>query len=77
MKCIDFDKVVRCINSKTYGHNDSIEKYTTYISQNVTDVTKETMFTEDITTFSFGKSYSIKTSYNDDDGYSLGWCPYL
>ena len=67
----DFDMVVQCINNRTYEHNDIIEKYITLFSQNQTDVTKEIVYTVDITTLTFGKSYNIKLSYNNEDGYTF------
>ena len=63
--------VVQCINNRTYEHNDIIEKYITLFSQNQTDVTKETVYTVDITTLNFGKSYNIELSYNNEDGYTF------
>ena len=65
----DFDRVVQCINNRTYKHNDIIEKYQNMIFPNQTDVIKETIYTDDITTFAFGKSYTIKISYSNEDGY--------
>jgi hypothetical protein len=62
---IDFDRVVQCVDDGTYKHNDKIWKYLTFHSQNETDVTNETIFTDDITTFGTGKSYSIKINYKE------------
>jgi hypothetical protein len=64
----DYDRVVDCINSGTFKHDDIIEKYTNGRFNNETDVTKNIIYTEEFANFLEGKSHSMNISFSDLDG---------
>ena len=55
----EYERVVQCINNRTYMHNDIIEKYTKGIFGE-TDVKNETIYVEDISVF-FNENHTVLT----------------
>jgi hypothetical protein len=74
---IDHDRIVQCINNRTFKHNDIVKKYTKVNidketgTETETDVTMDTIYVDDILDFSAGKSYRTKINFVEEDGYSF------
>jgi hypothetical protein len=73
----DFHKVVQCINNETFKHNDIIEEYRRVKTKNETDITKDTIYAEDISFFFVGKAHSFNISFAEEDdlGFSIYFKP--
>ena len=70
-KSADFDRVVQCIHDGTFKYDEIIEKYKKIKTKKETDITKDTIYTGDISNFFAGKSYSIKIQLAEKDDYGL------
>ena len=63
----EYEDIVKCIDEKTFKHDDVIEKYTEGEHPSENDVTNDTIWTEGLTTIFTGKSFSMKVKYADAD----------
>ena len=73
----DFHKVVQCINNGTFKHDDIIEEYMKVKTTIEKDITKDTIYTEDISFFFVGKAHSFNISFAEEDdlGFSIYFKP--
>ena len=64
---IDYPWVAKCINNRTFKHNEIVKKYTKVNidkeTETETEVTIDTSYVDDILDFSAGKSYRIEINF--------------